>query len=449
MDWSCTNNRCWELATEDCSEPSPNIWRKDPQLRKDIIQLRSLISWGGYGPVFEVQHSYYKKRYALKINDFSWSQTEQNEEADAIVGRIFYGPGGKAAAERMHKTGHALSKKKLEDAGGMEALGGDLGLQEATDQGNWGIWHHAEVRTYLQYIRSGHPNIVNLEAFQQNEMDGMGWNLYFELCDAGTLERFVQSYWNNNAMIPEAYIWKCWEELMGALAFLHRTHPQYEQDLEVQDRLVVLHGDLDPKNVFLKYPEGVDPRYKDKYWPKLMIGDLGEAVYCVPGGGKAPATDPMHNNVAPIDYLPGLFYGPEENEGTDKSEVWAGGAIIHYMIHRGLAPIPILKERMDKGFSPWDAQRIGPNFPKVLWPVPPPYTKKLKAALKEQMVYDPTLRPTAGVMWSRLQSNDYKGQPTWPKLPRSPPDWYKWTKMEEPIEYELGLYYRIKNPFGC
>lgn len=431
-------NRAWDV-TIDGAEPSPNLWRPDPGLRTDNIHFRAVIAHGGFGPVFEIENTETNNRYAMKMNDMhDESDRPPGHEDYDYSGAIFYGPQGRAAATRMYNHYHALPAAQLKKAGGADALGGDLDEAAAKAQGNEIAWLYPEVRVYLHHIRSGHPNIVALEAFQVTKLAGGGVNMYYELCDAGNLQHFAREYWNNDEMIPEAFIWKVYEQFMSALAFLHRTHPQYQED-EVRDRLVVVHTDLVARNIFLKYPNG-----NRKNWPDLMIGDIGEALFFVPPSEKTllSAEDPMHNNVWAPGILSSDFYGPEAPEVSDKADVWAAGANIHFLVHRGLCPIPIDQDKAHSGVAPFDTQHPGMHLDwkkKMIHPFPPFYSKKLSAAVSENLVMDPNKRPTAGRMWTRIISDDYKGKPSWPGLPPSPPGWYTVANAMEPMHWNPGL----------
>ena len=65
----------------------------------------------------------------------------------------------------------------------------------------------SETRTSLQYIRSGHPNVCNLEAWAEFEILAYEHFMFvMELCDLGTLQRLVRGFQHANEYIPEGFI---------------------------------------------------------------------------------------------------------------------------------------------------------------------------------------------------------------------------------------------------
>ena len=142
----------------------------------------------------------------------------------------------------------------------------------------------------------------------------------FEYCNAGDLDRLIESYSAEGRKIPEAFVWHVFIQLAEALAFIHYG---YGWDEDQWTRII--HRDIKPHNVFLTF-EGNKIRHTS--YPAVKLGDFGLAA-----------------DTSDEDYSPFTFSGthawqpPELPENTAKGDVWSLGAIIHAMAFDNSPPI--------------------------------------------------------------------------------------------------------------
>ncbi|KAA8570759.1 hypothetical protein EYC84_000154 [Monilinia fructicola] len=162
--------------------------------------------------------------------------------------------------------------------------------------------NYRENRTYLQYVKSGHPNICALEAFldftsQVGAPTDRGLVMfasYYEYCDGGDLgtvmEFYARSYsrWERtlkkNREIVKSNVGRSHrgKKLLAMKEVPVRAHPpelfiwHVFQDLaEHQDRAFVTTADLAPANVFLKWPVG---KPRTRCYPDVKVGDFGDPL---------------------------------------------------------------------------------------------------------------------------------------------------------------------------
>ncbi|ESZ95216.1 hypothetical protein SBOR_4395 [Sclerotinia borealis F-4128] len=226
---------------------------------------------------------------------------------------------------------------------------------------------YRENRTYLRYIKSGHPNICALEAFLDftSEVGDPGdqglvmFASYYEYCDggdlAGVIDRYTAGHRRRDALMeanvkldlrnqgkqwrgeppdelekipkgrhpPELFIWHIYSQLIGAVAFLHNEHPDYKDKVEHKDRAMVITADLAPANVFLKWPPGKDRR---RCYPDVKVGDFGGANFLPAGGG-------LELGEEKTDFVWGD--PPEDDIYDGKTDVWCVGVMMYMLGARG------------------------------------------------------------------------------------------------------------------
>lgn len=472
VDVGISNNRVWYAVTRDCTEPSQNIWRENAELKKSNIRFHAVLGSGSFGIVYHISNVDTDEHYALKVIPCQSAPEWEPGEFDHFDkqernGCIIFHSGLQFLAERMNDTHHGMSTNQLAKMGGKAKMGGDMGEQIATNEGNGRAFWDDEVRPYLQFIRqvspsailwiemcasradcfvfrSGHPNIAALEAFGVNYLPPFGGiNAFYELCDAGDLSDLVTQFWFNKTIIPEAFIWKVYSELLSALSFLHRTGEDYADDNEVIDRFVITHNDVRTNNVFLKWPAP----YHDGQWPDVKLGDFGKAVYFTPPPKRKQLLeiqDPLRDHVTAwwAGTLP-ESNGPENPEISDKMDVYAAGNLIHWMATRGLYPRTLDSgaEAQGEDLPPWDRQNDLPfhaSYSTVIHPFPSQYSSEIRETVVANLVDAPAERPTAGTMLELVRDVMNKDDRPWPDAP-NPPGWLIWQRPQDPVEYTMGL----------
>lgn len=228
---------------------------------------------------------------------------------------------------------------------------------------------YREIRTYLQYIKTGHPNVCAMEAFLDflsvlGDSDISGDVMianYYEYCDGGDLSGLMDHYEQGYVVArdlreerlhalyqgfliyrgavrpdvpktlprqnpPELFIWHIYSQLIGAVAFLHNEHPDYMNKKEHKNRASVMTADLAPANIFLKWPAGKNRR---TCYPDVKVGDFG-ITYFLPKGGELELGE---------GNLDSVWAEPPENDVYDgKTDVWCVGTMVYMLGNEGKQP---------------------------------------------------------------------------------------------------------------
>ena len=236
-----------------------------------------------------------------------------------------------------------------------------------------------ETQIYLQSVKAGHPNICALEGYAEFEEDA--WDedenpgltnvvQYFELCDAGSLAMLEEQFKAKGALLPEAFLWHVFEQLMDALAFMHKEHPDYANDPEVLKRPVMVHHDLKPANIFLKWNEGDKSKY-----PDVKVGDLGNVKY-LPLGGELVGNESNGMGADP----------PEWPLYSAKDDVWSAGTVMYK-----LATGKVQKKT--------DYSKTTNNIPDL----PLHISRALSDMIKRALVSDYKQRPGSGELYMAIK----------------------------------------------
>ena len=180
------------------------------------------------------------------------------------------------------------------------------------------------------------PRIIK---FHQAILQPPEAQIFFDYCDGGDLHGLIDNYTRHGSVIPEAFLWHVFLQLAEALAFIHygvnasERHAASEWDK-------VIHRDVKPSNIFLKSRSG------GKY-PHVILGDFGLA---------AVATDADYRSIC-HNGTPS-WRAPELPEATARSDVWAAGAIVHAMAHKGKSPLKSMPKTWpndERHRSKWEA----------------------------------------------------------------------------------------------
>ncbi|TGO11985.1 hypothetical protein BTUL_0097g00370 [Botrytis tulipae] len=297
-----------------------NKWRKpNAGFTNKNIRIIGKIGEGGFGAVYLIENIETKVQYAMKTQ-----LIRENDDEPMMTPPAWRGaktPPVTPSSEASKKSAKAMKERHL-----------------MTKRFN-------ETKCYLQYIRSSHPSICNLEAFFDLEQpEDNGHCHIFEYCDWGNLENIVTQYYDRprwgtgepegsiwahkpenmprlykHAAIPEAFIWHVYMQTMEALSFLHGDH-ELNKKKEFHQRNQVICLDIKLDNIFLKNSG------KPNTYPIVKIGDFGEATY-VPYGEQR-----WHDTGNTV------CRAPEEPYLSAKYDVWCVGMSLYILSHSGRRP---------------------------------------------------------------------------------------------------------------
>ncbi|KAJ8061332.1 hypothetical protein OCU04_010395 [Sclerotinia nivalis] len=271
-----------------------------------------------------------------------------------------------------------------------------------------------EIRTYLRYIKNGHENIKNLEAFHQyRDGDKLMMAQFFRLCDGGNLKQLRMGYKENGTIPPEQFIWRIYSQLIEALAFLHNEHPKYQNDPKHLNRPSILHPDLAAENVYLVWPF---MQSRDGIYPDVRLGDFGKSLF-VPIGKGAVIDDPDANP----KYKP-----PEVNFISAKSDVWRAGSIMYSLttFRRSTSTKTpwIMEENKSFANLTKEHQQAILMDSRRVHPINLTYSEDLNVMIQKSLVLDHNKRPSAGELLKELEDPAklrknatwmYKALPSW------------------------------------
>ncbi|KAF5871718.1 uncharacterized protein Bfra_008742 [Botrytis fragariae] len=360
-----------------------NKWQKDNphNLTGDNIEVDACIASGSFGLVFRAENKDTRSegqpgiKYAIKI-----SKLRLESEANLDYNM------GSDRSPTLTRT----SEASVVDPKQMKAL------SLTSKRGR-------EITTFLQYIKSGHPNVMNMAGWAEFDVLGNPFSLIvLEICDLGTLSD----------------MWHTFEQLFSGLAFLHGEHPQYITKPEFAGRLeTTVARDIKSNNVFIKsLPANAPPNT----YPTVKLGDFGESLHLPRHGTR----DHNYGNST---------CDPPDTKMSAKYDVWSVGAMIYMAARRGRYP--------NKGCTLVDSSgkiikfhRANPEQRELLLaarsqesrfePINEHLTLRLETEIRWAMTLNRTDRPTAVEVYLKVQKlNDerkrfmYRELPDWaPKL---------------------------------
>lgn len=201
-----------------------------------------------------------------------------------------------------------------------------------------------------------HPNIVSFkESFEENN----AFYIVMEYLDGGDLEKKIQQ--RGNSSLPEREILFIFVQIVSPLSYLHSHH--------------ILHRDIKPQNCFLT-KHGI-----------VKIGDFGVARTLDQGLDLAKTVIGTPFYLAP-EIWDNHPYGPA-------ADIYSLGVLLYEMC--------TLKK-------PFDANSATELLTKVmkhdLAPLPTSFSKELRDLVKEMLLKDPSLRPTAEEILKRTFIQD-------------------------------------------
>ncbi|TGO53533.1 hypothetical protein BCON_0121g00130 [Botryotinia convoluta] len=372
-----------------------NKWFKDNphNLTGDNIEVDACIASGSFGLVFRAENKDTRSegqlgiKYAVKISKL---RLESEANLDYNMGSDH--------SPTLTRTSEAsvANPKQMKE------------LSLASKRGR-------EITTFLQYIKSGHPNVMNMAGWAEFDVLGNPFSLIvLEICDLGTLYDMVSEFRERDEYIPEGFIWHAFEQLFSGLAFLHGEHPQYITKPEFAGRLeTTVARDIKANNVFIQsLPANAPPNT----YPTVKLGDFGESLHL-----------PRHGT---RDYNYGnSTCDPPDTKMSTKYDVWSVGAMIYMVARRGRYP--------NKGCTLVDTSgkiikfhRARPEQRELLLaarsqesrfePINDHLTLRLETEIRWAMTLNRKDRPTAVEVYLKIQKlNDARKRFMYRKLP----DW--------------------------
>ncbi|KAF7904814.1 hypothetical protein EAE99_012087 [Botrytis elliptica] len=341
-----------------------NKWREDPRLGGFENQVfEGILGVGGFGSVYLVLNTLTQKRYALKLQSETTDQRlsrrkrEKPSTPDTPPDPLSHTPPITPSSEATITSASLIAARNL--------------LSK----------RYRENRCYLQYIKSGHPNICALDAFldftsQFGPVEERGivmFASYYEYCDGGDLFRILNGYHEGHRRLdgarderqmihlanlgrrmrresllplpsvaerrfpPELFLWHIFDQLISAILFLHNEHPDYNTRPEHKNRAMVITMDLAPQNVFLQWPaHAITPEQRQKVYPNIKVGDFGTANF-LPPGGRIPAEEGMEAET------------PDKEFYDARTDVWTVGWMIYQFATRVQAGAP--NENIERMYS--------------------------------------------------------------------------------------------------
>ncbi|MCJ1416812.1 hypothetical protein MMC32_003150 [Xylographa parallela] len=147
-----------------------------------------------------------------------------------------------------------------------------------------------------------------------------------EYCDGGDVERLASRYQRIDEFLPESFLWHILLQGAEGLAYIH--HGRGQTDVDKHGWGPIIHADIKPENLFLQWRPGSDPA---KDYPDLKIGDFGLSIIVNERTDKPPYIYPAGTDA---------WKPPEVPLVSFKADIWALGAVIHYLCH-GREPIEV------------------------------------------------------------------------------------------------------------
>jgi len=264
----------------------------------------------------------------------------------------------------------------------------------------------------LQLVHK-HPQIVDFHDLFESTGAGSESHLVLGYCQGGDLDDLRDRFKRHHMQMPEPLIWHFYGQLAEAMHWLH-------------DSCDVVHRDLKPGNVLVVAgPE-------DGSYPGLKVADFGFA--CV---GEQPAEE-SHVGTP-------MWWGPEERPGTKAQDMWAVGAIVHWLVLRTL-PVDAAAAEVSRDASRGARRRAAVEAPRVVRSIcndetvqkyvgdregvekPTAYSRELDGWMRRALEADPGSRITAkelcGEFLKRAKevvARDAKDLPDW-VMPDAPLD---------------------------
>ncbi len=224
----------------------------------------------------------------------------------------------------------------------------------------------AEVRI-LQALLPRHDRIIRLRDWFSSSMSTQ---LYFDYYNGGDLEQLSHEYYRESERLPESFLWHVFLQLCEAVAFMHYGYDPRRQKKRPEKWQKIIHRDIKPSNVFLRLPLNYPV---EGLYPSLVLADFG----------MASVRNSSDRIIGTPEYQP-----PENPQASRKADIWAIGAIVHFLIHDLAPPIAPKPDFYDDSLQDWCCEPMA----RQPSPIDDNYSRGLAICVSEALRYDPSDR---------------------------------------------------------
>ncbi|RKP08685.1 kinase-like domain-containing protein [Thamnocephalis sphaerospora] len=221
-----------------------------------------------------------------------------------------------------------------------------------------------------------HPNIVR---YHERHVDRDERRIYIvmEYCSGGDLAAIIKHFKARNQRIPEDTVWQLVAQMMLALHECHQGRTVRNAANGTESRVVILHRDLKPDNIFLDEHHNV------------KLGDFGlsREMACA------------HEMFAKTYVGTPFYMSPELVTGSTydaKSDIWSLGCIIYEVC--ALRPPFLATNQMEL-----NNKILSGNVP----PLPREYSSDLARLVTSMLSTKPDMRPTTACCLSHPRIQTY------------------------------------------
>jgi serine/threonine protein kinase len=318
-DYTASETSGWYEHEPSPLDAEPRIgilFRRDKHFANDMLNVEAKIASGGFGEVYKVRNMNTGRVFAMKVQENWNGYSDEVGDSDSGSNPESGGPDKSPTLPRTS----------------------DASIQSRNQMREKHLFtkRFQETKNYLEYMKDGHRNVCNLEAFldtdgfrfnpsrdiivdEEEDGDNIFHVLIFEYCNIGTMEDVENYFADSGEMCPEGFIWSAFADIVEGLTFLHGQHPDYVGRERYHGPIEIVLIDIKSNNIFLHFPSSY--RGKNRY-PIVKLADFGLAIHLPPGGRR---NMPYGNSW--LD----AFDSPYQSA---KYDVWSAGCLI-YGLMRG------------------------------------------------------------------------------------------------------------------
>lgn len=351
-------------------------------------------------------------------------------------------------ADHPQSGGHELIKQIGLDGEGVIHLmrnrsAGQLVVRKTVKFARSAYGKPIEATVLHDLFPEGHDNIIRLHAFESyqpfNSDRVEGARYYLEYCAGGDLHQLVDQYRRRGVLLPEVFIWQAYQQLASALEFLHRG---FDPRCDDRERRGVCHRDVKPSNIFLRPVPGSE-------YPDVVLADFGHATL------NFATYDPAGTT---------LWQAPELPRHSPRGDVYALGAVIHFLIHfrAPIAKLPAGASNSDRVRDAWES---APEARQPIMEFVEGYSEELICAMLIALEADENKRKNSSQLLAFVSGCIERRFPSDSDLLREAEGWpwASWAfdhmipasgrleEVEDDEEEDVGTeqYFEMMEVFGC
>ncbi len=179
-----------------------------------------------------------------------------------------------------------------------------------------------------------HANIIRLYETEQNYASLGRHLLYMEYCTGGDLPDQIRKFQRLSLQVPVTFTLHVLVGLCHALAYLHHglRWLDYRKYIKEKNHESILHGDIKPENIFLRWPG-----WQVRGMPDIVLADFGMAQLEVESWGVTGTPGYDSPEVAAVmkhydvDNMRAFNRARNERIMTTKSDMYQVGLVIHLL----------------------------------------------------------------------------------------------------------------------